>query len=341
MSWRIWAILLLCAALHVVGQESNVTVCVDDYRWSINSRGQTPCLVAAYLKTACGTPASVDAIPPDNHYLGPTFAQADPCMCSSVTYSVISACGGCQSRNFANWTTWSQNCPLVSLGSFPRPIPDGTEVPVWALINPVATNNTFDPVAAVQVLNGFPLPTPSSVSPLPPPVTTSRTSSTDTLGASTFTPSATSVPQTSEGGSRSNAGAIAGGVVGGLVFLAIVGLLMLWWFMRKRRNAVQKDLTFDSRALVAGSAMSQQTTGSPPDGPSPVPFSQSLYDTSDMHTYPGSPLTSAVYTHVPGSDVPGRRRSLESVSPSMIQLAASTGTPSTGQPRGFTGAAEL
>ncbi len=53
---------------------------------------------------------SVDAVPGGFHYLGPTVAEADECRCSSVTYSLISACGGCQGRNFVNWTTWSTNC---------------------------------------------------------------------------------------------------------------------------------------------------------------------------------------------------------------------------------------
>ncbi|KAF8163454.1 hypothetical protein B0H34DRAFT_324144 [Crassisporium funariophilum] len=329
-----YLILWLTTALSVAGQSSNVTQCIPDYAWSINSLGQTPCLVAAYLESLCGVPTSVDSIPPGTHYLGPNFADADPCRCSSVTYSMVSACGGCQGRSFSNWTTWSQNCPTNSFMIFPRDIPAVTEAPEWAYLNLTVSNNSFDPLIAQQSLSGSPIPTAPIAS------STSETStSTSVLSTTSTSPSSSSSGEKS----KSNAGAIAGGVVGGLVFLAIIGLTALWWIMRKRRNAVQKDVTFDSRALVSGPAMSQSQFGSPPTGPSPAPFSHSLYDTSDLSTFPGSPITSAVYTTAPGS-----RRSLESVSPSLMQLGApaqsthghQSGTQSQ---RGglYTGAAEL
>jgi len=78
----------------------------------------------------------------------------------------------------------------------------------------------------------------------------------------------------SNGKGHSNAGAIAGGVVGGLVFLSMVFLGLLWWIMRKRRNAIQKDLVFDSSALVSGPAVSHTTGPSHPQyGSPPVPIS--------------------------------------------------------------------
>ena len=58
--------------------------------------------------------AAVDAIPVGNHYLGPTPSTATPCECSSVTYSLLSACGGCQNRTFIDWLTWSENCATPS-----------------------------------------------------------------------------------------------------------------------------------------------------------------------------------------------------------------------------------
>ena len=60
----------------------------------------------------------IPAVPIGNHYLGPNATQADPCRCSSVTYSAISACGGCQNRTYIDWTIWSQDCPQVSLATF-------------------------------------------------------------------------------------------------------------------------------------------------------------------------------------------------------------------------------
>lgn len=145
----------LAAALSVLAQSSDVTQCINTYEWvcdcirdkmtiwrfnthlqAINSEGQTPCLVAAYLESACGrrayslilhllspilircperTATQVNAVPVNNQYLGPNSTQQNPCLCSSVTYSLVSACGGCQARNFQNWTTWSMDCINPSL----------------------------------------------------------------------------------------------------------------------------------------------------------------------------------------------------------------------------------
>jgi len=96
---------------------------------TINGLGQTPCLVAAYLESGCGmrtqiqsyclffsngmsipTAARVDRIPSGTHYVGPSSGDANGCYCSSVTYSAISACAGCQDRSYLNWTMWSYNC---------------------------------------------------------------------------------------------------------------------------------------------------------------------------------------------------------------------------------------
>ena len=60
----------------------------------------------------------VPAVPAGNHYLGPNASDADPCRCSSVTYSMISACAGCQDRTYIDWITWSQNCTTVSNSVF-------------------------------------------------------------------------------------------------------------------------------------------------------------------------------------------------------------------------------
>lgn len=59
-------------------------------------------------------------------------------------------------------------------------------------------------------------------------------------------------------------------------------------------------------------------------------------ETSEMSTYPGSPMTSAVYTTVPVNAQ--ARRSLESVSPSLAQLGPAPGYAAH---RGFTGTAEI
>jgi len=85
-----------------------------------NSLGQDPCVVASYLESVCwgggtqfsflvclslgmtssGTDFTVSALPPDTHYAAPTVAEANSCECSTVTYSLISACVDCQNATF-------------------------------------------------------------------------------------------------------------------------------------------------------------------------------------------------------------------------------------------------
>ena len=161
MSWRQWSITVLwfSIVLSVVGQTSPVTVTqcsssgfdwVSSFRllhfissdrlwfscdeWqAINSKSQTPCLVAAYLESACGErtfslqffsseyritlylATNIPEVPLGNHYLGPTASEANLCRCSSVTYSAISACAGCQNRAYVSWLTWNQDCTEVFL----------------------------------------------------------------------------------------------------------------------------------------------------------------------------------------------------------------------------------
>ena len=60
-------------------------------------------------------------------------------------------------------------------------------------------------------------------------------------------------------------------MVGGIGFVAIVGLGSLW-FLRKKRNKVQQNIAFDRRALVSGTGMSQTRS---PRGI--LPSQQSIY----------------------------------------------------------------
>ncbi|KAK0210849.1 hypothetical protein DFS33DRAFT_330903 [Desarmillaria ectypa] len=72
---------------------SNVT-CLPSYNWTQNDCEQTPCEVAAYLISQCtDEPFTLNPLPANTHYLGPTSLQdANECECSSVVYSLVSAC---------------------------------------------------------------------------------------------------------------------------------------------------------------------------------------------------------------------------------------------------------
>ncbi|KIM48891.1 hypothetical protein M413DRAFT_438065 [Hebeloma cylindrosporum] len=326
MSWSQWGgpILCLAAALSVLGQISDVKTCVASFNWTINSMGQTPCLVAAFLESQCGIPTAVNAIPPGTHYLGPNSAQQNPCICSSVTYSMVSACGACQGLTYVNWTTWSRSCLGVELTTYPKRIPQQTEVPIWAYLNVTLTNGGFDPATAQQALIANTTAVPS----IAPSSSTSQASASanDLFTTAPIPSSSLSASNSSDGKGHSNAGAIAGGVVGGLVFLAI------------RRNAIQKNLVFDSSALVSGPAVSHTTGSSHPHyGSSPTPLiSQSSYGNQNASYYQGSQVTSGVYTHRPQS-----QGSMESISESLLQLGQRDRHQQSSQPFGFGRAPEI
>jgi len=326
MSWRQWSITVLwfAAVLSVVGQTSPVTVtqCVSSgFGWAINQNNQTPCLVAAYLESACGDATNIPAVPAGNHYLGPTTSEANPCRCNSVTYSAISACAGCQNRTYTDWSTWKQSCTVVYLTIFPESLPSAVEVPSWAYLDITLTNNNFSIVAAE--LNASETSTTSSA------VTTSTSISNSLTPSSTALASAT----TSASNSKSNAGAIAGGVVGGIGFVAIVGLGTLWFFLRRKRNKVQQNIAFDRRALVSGTGMSQNNGSSR----GILSSQQSIY-TSDMRStlYPETLFTS------PGVNY-SALRSLENDSepPSLYQFGQGPQSHVANVSRGYTGVPEI
>ncbi|KAF8843546.1 hypothetical protein BDN67DRAFT_1008735, partial [Paxillus ammoniavirescens] len=139
--------LLFIGPTRVVAQTSNA-VCLTSFNWMDNSKGQNPCLVAAYLQGACnGGQFSVDSLPVATHYIGPTADEQNPCQCSTVTYTTISACGVCQNRTIIGWSSWDFNCSTVYPSIFPMDIPSGTAVPAWAYQD-VVTSDLFNTTLA-------------------------------------------------------------------------------------------------------------------------------------------------------------------------------------------------
>ncbi|KAF9527004.1 hypothetical protein CPB83DRAFT_438005 [Crepidotus variabilis] len=231
----------LCASVLVLvdGQESNVKECTSTYYWSLNALDQTPCMVAAHLIATCGRDATMNSIPSGTHYLGPSASAANECMCSSVTYSMVSACAGCQERIWEDWPTWSMNCKNKSLTTFPRVVPKTTQVPEWASLNLSQTGNTFDAVKASRVAIFF-----SPVSP-----TSSATYTIIPLG---ILPTSSSIPTPISPSNRAhlNLGAIIGGVVGTVTVLMSIAILLLWRFMQSLKQSEQKQYsTKDSVAF--------------------------------------------------------------------------------------------
>jgi len=258
MSWRQWSISVLwfAAVLSVVGQDSPVTQCIPSFNWAINSLQQTPCLVASYLRSACGTKIGTPALPVGYVY-APPDATTDPCTCNSVTYSALSACAGCQGRDYVNWTTWTKNCTSPPLTIFPATLPPVVVVvPKWAYLDITQTNNDFNVAAAEKNATETVTSTTSSAASVSViTVTPTATAQTITIISTSLVPTALASPSPTSTDNTPNVGAIAGGVVGGGIGLVFVGLGMLWFYSRRKRNMVQKNVAFDPHAQVSGTGM--------------------------------------------------------------------------------------
>ncbi|TEB26543.1 hypothetical protein FA13DRAFT_1019483 [Coprinellus micaceus] len=108
--------------------------CLPYYSWTSNSQGKTPCEVASSLLAVCnGGTFDVAALRDGQHYEGPTLvSNANSCICNTVTYSLMTACGLCQGKSTLRWNEWSKNCPNVTFSGFPESLPSGLLVPAWA-----------------------------------------------------------------------------------------------------------------------------------------------------------------------------------------------------------------
>ncbi|KAF8306148.1 hypothetical protein DL93DRAFT_2088910 [Clavulina sp. PMI_390] len=190
--------------------------------------------VAAWLQAQCSA-GSFEMFPLAQgfHYIGPTndTSTQNPCICSTPVYMLDSACGACQNQTFLSWSEFSAYCPTSMIspeGSYDSIIPSGTRVPAWAFLKPSDSGDFFDPTKA-QIVGDAPEATPTVATTSSPASTTTSSSPNTATGATTTGHSTTSNPPSSS--HSSNTGAIAGGVVGGIIGLGLVALLA-YWLMR-------------------------------------------------------------------------------------------------------------
>ncbi|KAF8707908.1 hypothetical protein RHS03_03921, partial [Rhizoctonia solani] len=216
---------------------SNVTTCVLDYQWTINTLGQTPCLQSGYLSAQCnGGNWSVNGFPGgapvcdftalwrpsilitfDISTEGPKGVGQT---CNTVVWNLLQACSLCQGGRTATWANWISNCSRndVTVGRYPLQLPPSVAIPSWAYLN-FTSPGTFQSDQARQVATAA-------------TATESMSTRIQAPTSTTDTPTPTSAPS----GSNSNAGAIAGGVVGGVLGVALLGVLA-WFVLRRRKNA--------------------------------------------------------------------------------------------------------
>ncbi|KAF8339530.1 uncharacterized protein EI90DRAFT_3036965 [Cantharellus anzutake] len=206
----------------VLAQETSVT-CPYDFQWAFNSQGESPCKVGSGL-IAVGTGGKwlVGPLLPGWEYIGPSPNSSggyfpNACLCSSMVYQLMAACGSCQNRSYTSYPLWGRYCTGVAIveGEYrPSLMPAGTLIPQWAYIKPSDFDGLFNLDAA-------------------------KTIGVDALESSrvfslSSTTSSTSTASNSAHGSRgSNIGAIVGGVVGGVVALAaLIAVVAIWIFKR-------------------------------------------------------------------------------------------------------------
>ncbi|TFK76332.1 hypothetical protein BDN72DRAFT_230546 [Pluteus cervinus] len=207
---------VLAALLPVAASQEATCIPGPLFSWSLNSQEQTPCTVAASLLAPCsGGNYGVSPLVSGGFYNGPTIAQANPCQCNTVVYSLMSACGACQNHQYASWSTWSGNCAQVTVGSYPGSLPQGVHVPAWAYFD-IKSNGTFDQGAArgsTNLTESTAMSAPMNTAP-------------DASPTSSHAPSGSSIPA-AEGPTHSSKTIIIGiaGGMGGLIgFLALLGL---------------------------------------------------------------------------------------------------------------------
>jgi len=291
----------------VVDAQHTEAVCnVSSLSWSFNSLNQSPCIVAAYLGSPCAPNGNYDvpAIGPGLFYIPSQIPSI--CECSTVTYSLYSACAACQDALIDPWTLYTQNCSKTSPdGQYAFAIPPGTAIPKWAY-QLVTSTNRFNLTLAQQVGDK-----PENITSVSPTITSSTVIPSTTAGVgggggggltstTTGTNSSPSPSNTSSKSKSTPIGAIVGGVVGGVGGLALIAGGLIFCLLRNKKK---NEPTYDNRYLVQqvpdGRPMSIVTSSPQPanlsSGPPvyvPVPANpvqNKLYDPEDPSTFPVTP----------------------------------------------------
>jgi len=277
---------LLSAPKGSVAQQSSVT-CDSTYNWAKNSLGQDPCVVGSYLLRVCDTSnITIPTLPVGDNY---NPGDTSPCNCNSVTYTLIAACADCQDGNFDTWSFWSENCTAPYDKIYPEILPAGTAVPGWAYLD-VVGSNVYNATVAQQFAESDP-PESTGIASSTPSSSASASKSSTSTGinfSSLFSPSSTA---NSAGGTaaadqnlsthKSNAGPIAGGVIAGVVVLALVAALATWFCLRRSRarqvapsaayKANDPGMTYGAAgAGYAAGGYAQAPTATPPHSPPPM-----------------------------------------------------------------------
>ncbi|KAF8266888.1 hypothetical protein EI94DRAFT_1731877 [Lactarius quietus] len=231
MQWKMLSSLAAITSLFLLSGDLVAAqvlgpICIDittSWQWSFNSLDQSPCEVTAYMMSTCyGGSFIMDPLGVGStSYAGPSVEDAreeDACYCNTVIYNLVSACGGCQGGSPISLSEYYLNCTTtLEPALFPNPVPVGTQVPHWALLDPTSSN--FWSASTAQLVGDTPEVTPGQVinSPAIPPI----------VSTSAVPEPRTTVPSSGSSGRGSNKSDITGGVVRGVTIVAAIAGLAL------------------------------------------------------------------------------------------------------------------
>ncbi|KAH7908770.1 hypothetical protein BJ138DRAFT_1181525 [Hygrophoropsis aurantiaca] len=265
---------------------AGVCLASTGYSWAVNSLNQDPCQVANDLFAADPCNQTDVSYPPltvitgsGSYYTGPQANQSTSCTCNTVIYSLASACGLCQNGTFLYWSEWTDNCYATDTvyQEWPASIPSDTTIPPWAYMplvsgfwsnvqaqsNATATQSTTLTITTTSTALAF---SGSSVS------TTSASAGTTGSGTGGAGNMSTSV----------GAGPIAGGIVGGVAAVAILGFLAIYFWRRRSQRAANP-------LVPRVSAHFAEHGEKPYSVPDSQPNFTKLYDPNDSSTFPRAP----------------------------------------------------
>ncbi|KAM5537640.1 hypothetical protein V8D89_008718 [Ganoderma adspersum] len=286
---------LLAVGLLPASAQNTTAKCGKEFDWMTNSKGQSPCLVTAWLWTPCygtGNATFVPPVPTNWVYQGPLAKDpfdSTPCDCNTVLYSTMAACGICQGAGIEPWPTYKVNCTKLFNGTYPESVPGGTAIPAWAFLD-VTMNSTFnvdaakalaeqDPPDVTDVTSSSAFASQSSSGSAPPSPSTASSPASSTTTPPTSTTSGTSTTNSSAHGN--NPVPLVGGIVGGILGLLLIGTLALFIVLRhRRRTRKARPNAHEPRAP----AMSEFWDG--PGLTMKGPNGGLLYDITDPRTYP-------------------------------------------------------
>lgn len=311
-------------------QFSNIT-CTSQHAWMSNSRGQNPCLVAAYLSVPCvGETAAVDGQldDPGEFYDGPLFGP-DECSCNTVMYSMVEACQLCQFDSGGGpeaWSAWSRNCTTTKAGSYPMAIQPGTAVPAWAYLDVVKADRFNETAAQLVAAAGVPestaVPSSSTSTTITATFSTDSATSQSTSSTASGQPTATDVGAAVGSGSQKSdpKGPLVGGIVGGVLGILLIGALVFYILLRHRRLTSAAHAQPESGPALSSTEATISRSGTPGLGPyghpaalkermmSPTTDSV-VYDPDDPRTFPPERVTiGRTATATMGGSVDGHMR---------------------------------